>query len=160
MVTMDLAAPSVQPIDEGQEQYLQIGEVAEKLGLTQRALRYYEERGLIPSPSRMSGGFRLYTPDEVTRIERILRLKNVLGFSLEAIKRIFDVEEQKEQLRDEYRQHPTEATHRRKLEGLIDSTEEQVTIINSRILALEQMRAELEVKLEGYRTHLNETMEN
>jgi MerR family transcriptional regulator, repressor of the yfmOP operon len=145
--------------NEGEE-YLQIGEVAAQLGLTQRALRYYEERGLIPPPSRMSGGFRLYTPDEVARIERIIQLKNVLGFSLEAIKRIFDVEEQKEQLRDEYRQHPSEETHRRKLEGLIASTEEQVTIINSRILALEQMRAELEAKLERYRAHLTEIMEN
>ncbi len=136
------------------EQLLQIGEVAEKLGLTQRALRYYEERGLIPPPSRMSGGFRLYTPDEVARIERVIQLKNVLGFSLEGIKRIFDAEEAKEQIRDQYRQHPDAASRRRKLEGLLTVTEEQVAIINSRIAALEQMRAELDAKLNLYRTRL------
>jgi DNA-binding transcriptional MerR regulator len=155
MVTADVLA--VTPLPTEDEQYLQIGEVAEKLGLTQRAVRYYEERGLIPPPSRMNGGFRLYTPDEVARIERVIQLKNVLGFSLEAIKRIFDVEEQKEQLRDEYRQHPSDETHRRKLEGLILSTEEQVAIINERILTLEQMRVELEQKLEGYRAHFAES---
>ncbi len=147
--------PESQPIEE-QEQYLQIGEVAEKLGLTQRALRYYEERGLIPAPSRMTGGFRLYTPDEVARIERVIQLKNVLGFSLEGIKRIFDAEETKEQIRDEYRQHPDTASRRRKLEGLLTATQEQVTIINSRIVALEQMRGELEQKLNHYRTRLTE----
>ncbi|PZS03361.1 MAG: hypothetical protein DLM69_03070, partial [Candidatus Chloroheliales bacterium] len=117
---------------------------------------YYEERGLIPPPSRMSGGFRLYAPDEVARIERVIQLKNVLGFSLEGIKRIFDAEETKEQLRDEYRQHPDEASRRRKLEGLIIVTEEQVAIINSRVAALEQMRGELEEKLNHYRTRLTE----
>lgn len=150
--------PPRQPA-EGQEQYLQIGEVAEKLGLTQRALRYYEERGLIPAPSRMSGGFRLYTPAEVARIERVIQLKNVLGFSLEGIKRIFDAEETKEHLRDEYRQHPDAASRRRKLEGLMIVTEEQVGIINSRISVLEQMRAELEGKLSHYRTRLVEIEE-
>jgi MerR family transcriptional regulator, repressor of the yfmOP operon len=147
--------PPSQPAEE-QEQLLQIGEVAEKLGLTQRALRYYEERGLIPPPSRMSGGFRLYTPDELARIERVIQLKNVLGFSLEGIKRIFDAEETKEHLRDEYRQHPDAASRHRKLEGLMIVTEEQVAIINSRIAALEQMRAELEEKLNHYRTRLAE----
>ncbi len=156
-----MAAPimTVEPdnqITTEQEQYLQIGEVAEKLGLTQRALRYYEERGLIPPPSRMSGGFRLYTPDEVARIERVIQLKNVLGFSLEGIKRIFDAEEAKEQMRDQYRQHPDAASRRRKLEGLLTATEEQVAIINSRIAALEQMRGELEEKQNHYRTRLAE----
>lgn len=150
----EVAAPSNE--GEAEEQYLQIGEVAERLGLTQRALRYYEERGLIPPPSRMSGGYRLYTADEVVRIERIIQLKNVLGFSLEGIKRIFDAEEAKEHLRDEYRQHPDAASRRRKLAGLLASTEEQVSIINSRIAALEQMRGELEQKLSHYRSRLTE----
>src|SRR5437899_1569299 len=40
------------------EPYLQIGEVADRTGVTQRTLRFYEERGLLKPPSRMEGGFR------------------------------------------------------------------------------------------------------
>ncbi len=146
----------VTAMDTEQEQLLQIGEVAERLGLTQRALRYYEEKGLIPPPSRMSGGFRLYTAEEVARIERVIQLKNTLGFSLEGIKRVFDAEEEKEHLRDEYRQHPDRQSRQRKLTGLMAMTQQQVDIINSRIAALEQMRTELEQKLAHYRSRLDE----
>jgi hypothetical protein len=40
---------------------LQIGEVAERTGVTQRTLRFYEEKGLLKPPSRLDGGFRLYS---------------------------------------------------------------------------------------------------
>ena len=46
------ASPSTDP------QY-QIGEVAQRTGLTQRTLRFYEERGLVTPADRMEGGFRL-----------------------------------------------------------------------------------------------------
>ena len=36
-----------------------IDELAERTGVTQRTLRFYEERGLLKAPSRLEGGFRL-----------------------------------------------------------------------------------------------------
>ena len=51
---------------DSQEAYLQIGEVAERTGVTQRTLRFYEEKGLLRPPTRMDGGFRLYSEDDVT----------------------------------------------------------------------------------------------
>jgi DNA-binding transcriptional MerR regulator len=59
--------------------YLQIGEVAERTGVTQRTLRFYEEKGLLKPPSRMEGGFRLYSEDDVRRVEQIKRLQKLLG---------------------------------------------------------------------------------
>src|SRR5438105_12090673 len=62
--------------------YLQIGEVAERTGVTQRTLRFYEEKGLLKPPSRMEGGFRLYSAEDVQRVERIRQMQNLLGFTL------------------------------------------------------------------------------
>ena len=72
------------------ERYLQIGEVAEQLGLTPRTLRYYEEIGLLAPPSRMEGGFRLYSAADIVRLENIVQLKRLLGFSLAEIKQVVD----------------------------------------------------------------------
>ena len=52
---------TVAPPPEQSEAYLQIGEVAERTGVTQRTLRFYEEKGLLKPPSRLEGGFRLYS---------------------------------------------------------------------------------------------------
>ena len=42
-------------MQDSQEAYLQIGEVAERTGVTQRTLRFYEEKGLLRPPTRMDG---------------------------------------------------------------------------------------------------------
>ncbi|HEV2121716.1 MAG TPA: MerR family transcriptional regulator, partial [Chloroflexota bacterium] len=57
------------------EHFMQIGEVAHRTGLTQRALRYYESVGLLAPASRMDGGFRLYSEQDVSRLEKIVELK-------------------------------------------------------------------------------------
>jgi DNA-binding transcriptional MerR regulator len=61
---------------------LQIGQVAERTGLSLRTIRFYEENGLVRPTSRTDGGFRLYSEDDVARLEVIKRMKP-LGFSLE-----------------------------------------------------------------------------
>lgn len=61
---------------------VQIGQVAERTGLSLRTIRFYEESGLVIPTARSEGGFRLYGEDEVARLEMIKRMKP-LGFSLE-----------------------------------------------------------------------------
>lgn len=61
---------------------LQIGDVAEAVGLSLRTIRYYEEMGLVLPSSRSKGGFRLYTDGDVARLRVIKRMKP-LGFSIE-----------------------------------------------------------------------------
>lgn len=63
---------------------LKVGELARKTGKSVRALRLYEERGLL-QPQRSEGNFRLYGPDEVARVYWIAKLQT-LGFSLPQIK--------------------------------------------------------------------------
>ena len=63
-------------------QRMQIGEVADRTGLSLRTIRYYEEVGLVRPSSRTSGGFRLYTEADVARLNLVKRMKP-LGFSLD-----------------------------------------------------------------------------
>ncbi|WP_043635189.1 MerR family transcriptional regulator [Nonomuraea candida] len=68
---------------------VQIGEVAERLGLSLRTIRHYEEVGLIV-PERTSGGFRLYSETDIARLALIKRMKP-LGFSLEEMRDLLEI---------------------------------------------------------------------
>jgi DNA-binding transcriptional MerR regulator len=65
---------------------MMIGEIAEQLGTTVRALRYYEGRGLL-NPARKSGGMRRYTPTDRREAELIVTLR-MLGLSLNEIRKL------------------------------------------------------------------------
>jgi DNA-binding transcriptional MerR regulator len=67
-----------------------IGEVADRLGVSPRTIKYYEEIGLLIPGERSPGGFRLYAEPDVERLRRILRLKD-MGFSLAAIREFISV---------------------------------------------------------------------
>lgn len=60
----------------------QIGEVADRVQLSLRTVRYYEEVGLVEPSGRTPGGFRLYTDDDIARLQLIKRMKP-LGFTLD-----------------------------------------------------------------------------
>ncbi|WP_410582613.1 MerR family transcriptional regulator [Amycolatopsis sp. lyj-108] len=64
---------------------MQIGEVAERTGLSLRTIRYYEEVGLVVPSARSQGGFRLYTEPDIDRLQLIKRMKP-LGFQLEEMR--------------------------------------------------------------------------
>lgn len=66
---------------------MQIGEVAERTGLSVRTIRFYEESSLVSPSGRSQGGFRLYTDGDVARLQLIRRLKP-LDFSLEEMREL------------------------------------------------------------------------
>ena len=68
----------------------QIGEVAEAVGLSLRTIRHYEEVGLVPPSGRTSGGFRLYTDDDIERLRLVKHMKP-LDFSLEEMRDLLQV---------------------------------------------------------------------
>lgn len=68
---------------------MQIGEVAERTGLSIRTLRHYDEVGLVPPSERSAGGFRLYTDVDLARLIVIRRMKP-LEFTLEEMRRLLD----------------------------------------------------------------------
>ncbi|WP_222195835.1 MerR family transcriptional regulator [Modestobacter italicus] len=78
----DPAAPEV-----ARDGLMQIGQVAERTGLSLRTIRWYEETGLVVPTARSDGGFRLYSDQDVERLEVIKRMKP-LGFSLEEMQEL------------------------------------------------------------------------
>lgn len=141
--------PTLEP--ESQEQaYLQIGEVAERTGVTQRTLRFYEERGLLKPPSRLDGGFRLYSEDDVRRVEQIKRLQSLLGFTLAEIKEMVEADEVKMQIRASYRKDAAISERRSKLLRAKEVTARQAAVIEQKLAALQEMKGHLEEKLRQY----------
>lgn len=131
--------------------FLQIGEVAERTGVTQRTLRFYEEKGLLKPPSRMDGGFRLYSEEDVQRVEQIRRLQKLLGMSLAEIKDLVEAEELKTQIRAGWSREAGSDEKRSRLMETIAITEKQHAIIREKAEQLQHMQHELEAKLETYR---------
>jgi DNA-binding transcriptional MerR regulator len=113
-----------------------IGEVAAKVGLTERTIRYYEERGLLESVKRLDGGQRLYTDDDVRRLKFILKLK-VLGLSLAEM----------QELETLYGRHRTNAKVLPRLIELLDS---HLATTKERIGELTALRDEIR----SYREHV------
>lgn len=70
--------------------HMQIGEVSERTGLSQRTIRHYGEVGLVTPSSRTEGGFRLYTDSDVSKFELIKKMKP-LEYSLEEMREVLDV---------------------------------------------------------------------
>jgi MerR family transcriptional regulator, repressor of the yfmOP operon len=121
---------------------LRIGEVAKRVGTTPRTIRYYEEIGLLPGEdARESGRHRLYGERDVDRLREALRLKELLGVSLDELKELLAAEEARAAIRDEW-QHGEPDTARRAelLEQSLGHLDRQLELVRRRrdeIAALE-----------------------
>lgn len=138
------------------EGYLQIGEAAERCGLTQRTLRFYEEKGLLKPPTRMEGGFRLYSPEDLERIDRIKQLKELLGFSLAEIKELLDAEDVRLQIRAEWRKDADIAEKAAKIRQAREATLRQLQLVDHKVERLLEFRRSLAERLEKYDQWLRE----
>jgi MerR family transcriptional regulator, repressor of the yfmOP operon len=132
--------------DEKSARY-QIGEVAEKTGVTQRTLRFYEEKGLLKPPERMDGGFRLYSDSDVKRIDFIKRLQDLLGFTLSEIKVMVDAEELRQQIVDSFRPDRELPARKQRTEQIIEALERQLSVVDRKVRQLTEMQEELRERL-------------
>jgi DNA-binding transcriptional MerR regulator len=95
---------------------LRIGEVARRVGTTPRTIRYYEEIGILPSEGgRESGRHRLYGEREVQRLSDALRLKELLGVTLDEIRELLEAEDARAALREEWQHSDPGAERRREM---------------------------------------------
>jgi DNA-binding transcriptional MerR regulator len=117
---------------------MQIGELAERTGLSIRTLRHYDEIGLLVPSARSDGGFRLYTPDDESRLLLIRRMKP-LGYSLEQMGELLSVVDgladrpEDDALRERLEAIRTEAMERREtLRRQLDAADEFVAQLAAR----------------------------
>lgn len=69
-----------------------IGEASKQSGVSVETIRYYEREGIVPEPGRANNGWRLYTPDDVSRLRLLKRLRG-LRFLLDGAKVLLDLSE-------------------------------------------------------------------
>jgi DNA-binding transcriptional MerR regulator len=129
------------------ERPVRIGEVAELVGTTARTIRYYEEIGLLPgSADREQGKHRLYTEADVDRVREIVRLRDLLGLSLEQLSRLVEAETARAELRREWKLAESGAERQRILEQALAHVGTQLELVRGRRAELEQLESELEAK--------------
>ena len=123
---------------------LRIGEVAEQTGTTPRTIRYYEEIGLLPGAvDRAQGKHRCYTEADVERVREIIRLRDLLGLSLDQLSELLEAESARAELRREYAQTHDPATQRRILDQALGHIANQLTLVRERRRELQQLEGEL-----------------
>ncbi|GAA4884677.1 MerR family transcriptional regulator [Actinomycetospora straminea] len=66
-----------------------VGQVAERSGVTVRTLHHYDEIGLLRPSRRSTAGYRLYTPDDLVRLQHVVVYRR-LGFALEEVAVLLD----------------------------------------------------------------------
>jgi MerR family transcriptional regulator, repressor of the yfmOP operon len=137
-------------------EYLQIDDVASRTGLTKRTIRYYEEIGLLHPPSRTEGGYRLFAEEDVQRLERIKRLRELMNFSLAEIKEHIEADELRKQLQLQVKREADDHNRLEQLRRLADVTAMQVSRIEEKIRQLGEIRAEYQGRLDRTRLRLEE----
>jgi MerR family transcriptional regulator, repressor of the yfmOP operon len=124
---------------------LRIGDVAKLAGTTPRTIRYYEEIGLLPAPAeREPGAHRTYREVDVERLRELLRLKDLLGVSLEELKELVAVEGARAALRREWHAGVEDPVRRREIlaEALVHVAR-QLELVRRRRDEIANLEAEL-----------------
>ena len=126
----------------------QIGEVAERTGVTQRTLRFYEEKGLLNPPERMEGGFRLYSEHDIQRIEYIRRLQQLLGFTLAEIKEMVEAEDLRQQIIATFRPDRELPARLARVNRIMGALERQLEVVDHKVDNLVEMQNDLRAKMD------------
>jgi MerR family transcriptional regulator, repressor of the yfmOP operon len=136
---------------------LRIGEVAELTGTTPRTIRYYEEIGLLPGAAdRGQGKHRSYTEADVEQVKEIVRLRDLLGLSLDRLSQLLEAETARAGLRREYRATEDAAERRRILHQSQHHIGVQLDLVRARRVELEKLEQELVAKRRLVRGKLRE----
>jgi DNA-binding transcriptional MerR regulator len=136
---------------------LRIGELAELTGTTPRTIRYYEEIGLLPaSGERELGKHRCYTEADVERVREIVRLRDLLGLSLEQLSQLLEAETARAEIRREYAQAEEPGERRRLLQEALGHIATQLDLVRGRRRELEELEGELTSKRRSLQARLVE----
>lgn len=100
---------------------MKIGQVAEQAGVSVDTVRFYERRGVLPTPERLASGYRTYTHATVERIRLARRLQQ-LGLNLDEVIDALHVAENAD---------ATCASERWRLEAVLDRIETKIAELQS-----------------------------
>lgn len=112
------------------EDYLQISDLSEMLGITARTIRLYEKMGLVDPPKRTDGRIRYYEKSDLKRFKFVLKLKT-LGLSLGEMKELADIHKQE--------QIPAKVIPR-----LLEFLDNHLASIRERVMTLQSLENDIE----------------
>ena len=136
---------------------LRIGEVAELTGTTPRTIRYYEEIGLLrASADREQGKRRHYDETDVERLREIMRLRDLLGLSLEELRSLVEAEDARAALRAELRETDDVARQSEILHEALDHICNQLKLVRRRRDQIAELEADLAARKRKVRDRLRE----
>jgi len=131
--------------------------VAEKVGVTTRTIRYYEELGLLGAAgARTKGAHRLYTETDITRLEELIRLRDLLGLSLEELVALAEAEEARAALRNQWAESASDSERVRIVKAAIPLVERQLELVRARQQRLLEFADQLSEKLRSLRKRQTE----
>ena len=134
-----------------------IGELAKLTGTTPRTIRYYEEFGLLPAASREAGAHRIYGPEHLERLRELLRLKELLGVSLEELRELVTAQSARGELRREWDGGIEDPVRRRQvLEEALAHVDGQIGLVQRRRKDVEALERELGEKRRRITARLRE----
>ena len=136
---------------------MRIGEVAKEVGTTPRTIRYYEELGLLGEPAqRPAGGHRNYTDADVDRLREVIRLKDLLGVSLEELRELVEREDARAMLRKEFYESADASRRKEILREAIGHIDRQLALVRRRKSELESLEEELAARRRRVRRRMSE----
>jgi len=122
---------------------IRIGEVAERVGVTPRTIRYYEEIGLLPGGSRIKGAHRLYDDNDVERLAELTRLRDLLNLSLDELRELVEAEEARAALRQRMKQTSSNEERVEIIETALPYIDRQLDLVRRQKRELEKLESEL-----------------
>lgn len=132
----------------GEEKLLSIGAAAARAGVTERALRYYQELGLLVPCAHTKGGMRRYSEKDLERVARIREFQTLLGLNLDEIAGVLRDEDRTAQIRAAYLDTGTDEAERKRLlrESLVLARELR-EMVEAKRAALEAFMAALDTRI-------------
>jgi len=135
---------------------LRINEVAAETGLTTRAIRYYEEVGLLEPAGRSEGDYRLYDESDLERLRYIRSLRDDAGFSLAQIGQLLEDEAARERNRERYRSSRDPDERRAILVDALDRVDRQIETLEAKASRLTTMIGAARERRQHLGAHLAE----
>jgi MerR family transcriptional regulator, repressor of the yfmOP operon len=122
---------------------IRIGEVAERVGVTPRTIRYYEEIGLLPGVERVKGSHRLYDEGDVERLTELTRLRDLLNLSLDDLKQLVEAEDARAALRRRFHETESDAERLRIVDAALPHVDTQLQLVRKQKEELGRLEGEL-----------------
>jgi DNA-binding transcriptional MerR regulator len=147
---------TLEPAPDEARPLLRIQDVAAETGLTTRAIRYYEEIGLLRPAARSEGAYRLYDASDLERLRFIRDLRDEAGFSLAEIGQLLEDEAAREVTRERFRATDDPSERRSLLEEALRRIDRQIAILASKVERLQSMTTAAETRRQHLLDHLVE----